>query len=142
MSSQFDVEALSPAPSPLPPACELTSVLQQILEVQRAQLNQLRATAAAQDAGARWRSMLARWRQDFPGLPAACRQALPILERAYGSIIAALVADLRQNGEDALDNDFTLQEFLDRYGLRLGQLGNLLNLVGPLAEASSQSESA
>ena len=31
---------------------------------------------------------------------------------------------------------------LDRYGIRLGQLGNILNLVGPLAEASAQKESS
>ena len=58
----------------------------------------------------------------------------------YGSIIASLVEELRQSGEEALENEFALQDFLDRYGMRLGQLGNILNLVGPLAEASQQSE--
>jgi hypothetical protein len=43
---------------------------------------------------------------------------------------------------DPLDNDFALQEFLDRYGMRLAQLGSILNLVAPLAEAGSQGESA
>jgi hypothetical protein len=144
MQSQFDVGAYgsvspkSPSPTPAEPA----DLLRQILEVQREQLAQMRAAAAAHDVGARWRSLLQRWRQDFPDLPAACREALPILERAYGSIIAALVEELRQQGDDALDNDFALQDFLDRYGMRLGQLGNILNLVGPLAEASSQSESS
>ena len=58
------------------------------------------------------------------------------------AIIAALVEELRENGDDALDNDFSLRDFLDRFGMRLGQLGNIINLVGPLAEASSQSESS
>jgi hypothetical protein len=36
-----------------------------------------------------------------------------------------------------------VQEFLDRYGMRLAQLGTILNLVAPLAEAGpSQGESA
>jgi len=144
MSSQFDVAAWSTAtpPPPVPPANELADLLKQLLEVQRQQLNHMKTVAAVNDAGARWRSMLARWRQDFPELSAACRQALPILERAYGSVILALVDELRQNGDEPLDNDFALQDFLDRYGMRLGQLGNLLNLVGPLADAGSQSESA
>jgi hypothetical protein len=144
MQSQFDVGSFGAVPTntPATPSTDLNDLLRQILEVQREQLAQLRATAAAHDVGARWRSLLARWRQDFPGLPAACREALPILERAYGGIIAALVDELHQNGEDALENDFSLQDFLDRYGMRLGQLGNILNLVGPLAEASSQSESS
>jgi hypothetical protein len=144
MQPSFDV-TMFPAPPAAPaalPVAELTDLLRQMLEVQREQLTQLRATVAAHDAGARWRTLLARWRQDYPELPGACREALPILERAYGAIIASLVEELRQNGEDALDSDFALQDFLDRYGMRLGQLGNIMNLVGPLAEASSQSESS
>ena len=37
-----------------------------------------------------------------------------------------------------LDTDFALQDFLDRYGMRLGQLGTIINLVAPLAEAGAQ----
>lgn len=144
MHSQFDISPSSPSPGP---AAANTSdptldLLREILDVQKQILTQLQAQAAAQDAGARWRSLLERWRQDFPELPQACRRALPILERAYGSIVAGLVDELGQNGEDALDNDFTLQDFLDRYGIRLGQLGNIMNLVGPLAEASARNESS
>src|SRR5262249_24364381 len=111
-SSQFDVASVAAPTSSASPAAtaETTELLRQILEVQREQLNQLRASAAAQDHGARWRSLLARWREDYPNLPEACRQALPTLERAYGGIIASLVEELRQNGSDALDNDFALQD--------------------------------
>jgi hypothetical protein len=145
MQSQFDVTSLPPARANAPASAaptELSDLLRQMLEVQREQLVHLKATAAAHDAGARWRQLMARWKQEFPELPAACKQALPILERAYGTIIAALVEELRGNGDDALDNDFALQDFLDRFGMRLGQLGNIINLVGPLAEAGSQSESS
>jgi hypothetical protein len=140
---QFNVTSFPVAASAAPtPSVELTDLLRQILEVQREQLAQMRTSAAAHDANARWRSLLARWREEFPELPAACRQVLPVLERAYGSIIVALVEEVRQNGDDALDSEFTLQDFLDRYGMRLGQLGNIINLVGPLAEAGTQSESS
>jgi hypothetical protein len=60
---------------------------------------------------------------------------LPILEQTYGRLITDLTEHLAANGDDPLDNDFSLQEFLDRYGMRLGQLGTILNLVAPLAEA-------
>jgi hypothetical protein len=120
----------------------MVNLLQQILDVQQKQLSQLQATAAAQDQAARWRTLLARWREEFPDLPGSCKNALPILERAYGAIIAQLVEELRDN-DDALDAEFALQDFLDRYGMRLGQLGNILNLVGPLADAAnSQNESS
>jgi hypothetical protein len=49
---------------------------------------------------------------------------------------------LSQNSADDLDNDFALQDFLDRYGIRLSQLGTILNMVAPFAEAGSPSESA
>lgn len=122
-------------------ASETVELLRQILEVQREQLNYLRASAAAHDMGARWRAFLARWQQDFPDLAEACRKSLPILERSYGKLLAELTERLSQDGDDALDNDFALQEFLDRYGMRLAQLGSILNLVAPLAEAGPQGES-
>ncbi len=113
-------------------------MLRQILEVQREQLAQLRASAAAHDASSRWRAFLARWQDDFPELSEGCRTALPILERAYSALIAELADHLKQNGPNALDNEFSLGEFLDRYGMRLGQLGSVLSLVAFLAEAASQ----
>ncbi|HYT92651.1 MAG TPA: hypothetical protein VEL76_28300 [Gemmataceae bacterium] len=143
MPSQFDVTSYTPPapPAPAEPPLPVADLLRQILEVQREQLAQMQASAAAHDASARWRALLARWRDEFPGLPDACRGALPILERAYGSIISNMVEELRDNG-DSLESEFALQDFLDRYGLRLGQMGNILNLVGPLAEAGSQNEAS
>jgi hypothetical protein len=133
---QFDLASFSPASGqqPAEPINSTNELLRELIGVQREQLNQLRASA--QDAGARWRALLTRWKESFPQLPEACRDALPVLERAYGAIIAALVDELRQNGEDSLESDFALQDFLDRYGMRLGQIGNILNLVAPLAEAA------
>jgi hypothetical protein len=66
---------------------------------------------------------------------------MPLLERCYGQLISDLTERLNEE-EGALENDFSLQEFLDRYGMRLAQLGTILNLVAPLAEAGSQGESA
>src|SRR5262245_3085484 len=145
MNFQFDVsrtQAATPTAGPSPaPLSEAADLLRQILEVQREQLAQLRASAAAHDMGGRWRAFLARWQEDFPDLAAGCKKALPHLERAYGKLIADLSDHLGQNGSEALDTDFTLQEFLDRYGMRLAQLGAILNLVAPLAEAGPQGES-
>jgi anti-sigma-K factor RskA len=144
MQFQFDIASLKPAAADAPlspatvPSAEIVSLLRQILEVQREHVALLRA---AHDANARWRAFLARWREDFPELPQSCQEALPILERSYSALIAELADFLRQDGNSSLDTDFALQEFLDRYGMRLAQLGTILNLVAPLAEASQQIES-
>ena len=143
MHFQFDMSAVAfpRLESAQGSGAEVHDLLRQMLEVEREQLNHLRTFVGAHDGGARWRAFLERWRQDFADLPQACRQALPILERSYGKLIAELADHLCQNGSDALENDFALQEFLDRYGMRLTQLGTILNLVAPFAEAGSQSES-
>jgi hypothetical protein len=143
MQSQFDVSSIVPPVAPKPAEgsnAEVADLLRQMLDMQRDQLAQLKHMVAAQDSMTRWRALMARWREDFPMLPEGCRHALPILEKAYGSLVAALVEELEDQGPEALDSEFALQDFLDRYGMRLGQLGNILNLVGPLAEAGTQNE--
>lgn len=118
-----------------PPPSETIELLRQLLDIQREQLALQRQAAAAHDHGSRWRAFIARWQQDFPELPEACKGALPALERSYGALIAELSERLRQDGNGALDNEFVLGEFLDRYGMRLSQLGTILSLVAFLAEA-------
>src|SRR5262249_14631703 len=136
MNFQIDVSSAPPAqpvepppvaPTPVPEAVDL---LRQILEVQREQLAYQRAPAAAHDATARWRGYLARWQDEFPGLADGCRRALPQLERVYGRLLTELTDKLNDD-EDNVESDFALQEFLDRYGMRLAQLGTILNLVAP-----------
>jgi hypothetical protein len=144
MNFQIDVSSAVPAvPAELPaapaPVPETVDLLRQILEVQREQLAYQRSAAAAHDMTARWRAFLGRWQQEFPNLAENCRKAMPHLERCYGQLIRDLTERLTEE-DNAIDNDFALQEFLDRYGMRLAQLGTILNLVGPLAEAGSPNE--
>jgi hypothetical protein len=144
MNFQIDVSSAVPCPPATPAGVpETVELLRQLLEVQREQLAHQRTTAAAHDMTARWRAFLTRWQQDFPELADNCRKALPHLERCYGQMIHDLTEKLNED-EHGLDNEFALQEFLDRFGMRLAQLGTILNLIAPLAEAanSSQGESA
>ena len=145
MNFQIDTSAALPPARMEPPAApatpsEAVDLLRQMLEVQREQLTYQRAAAAAHDMTARWRAFLARWQGEFPDLSEGCRKAMPHLERCYGQLIADLT--VRLNDEGGVDNDFALQEFLDRYGMRLAQLGTIINLVAPLAEAGPPNESA
>ena len=114
---------------------EVADLLRQVLDVQREQLAVLRAQAAAQDAAARWRAFLARWHEEFPDVGTACKQVLPAVERAYLTLVKDLTDRVRDE-DGGLDTDFALNEFLDRYGMRLGQLGAVLTQLGPLADAA------
>ena len=143
MHFQFEVaQPTQPAGGELQagePAATTLEVMKQMLDVQREQLHLARAMAAAHDAQARWRQVLARWTDDFPSLPEACKHVLPTLERAYIEMISDLTHHLR-DGDESIDNEFALAEFLDRYGIRLAQLGTLLSVVGPLAEVAAAME--
>jgi hypothetical protein len=134
MNFQFEVaQPAGPGAQSGPPA-EATDLLRQLLAVQQ---EHLAFAKAVQDAGGRWRTILNRWQGDFPGLPEACKQVLPMLERAYIDLVAELTAHVKDQ-TDSLANEYTLAEFLDRYGVRLNQLATLLNVVGPIAEVASQ----
>ncbi|MBY0229503.1 MAG: hypothetical protein K2W96_09510 [Gemmataceae bacterium] len=138
MNFQIDVSSTYSAPTapPAPPSSsETADLLRQLLEVQREQLAIARASLIGQDARTRWRAYLAKWGDEFPDLAGDCRRVLPLLERRYGQLMGELAGHLED--EDALESDFALQELLDRYGTRLAQLGTMLHLVGPLAEAGA-----
>lgn len=123
-----------------PPADLATELLRQLLEVQKEVLAAQKMMLAAMDHNARWRNLFNRWREEFPGLTQLAREAVPVLEKTYGNTLNSLVEELREKGVDGLDNEFALQDFLDRYGGRLAQMSQLLNLVSPLAEMAKQNE--
>lgn len=140
VSSAHSTTGSEPTPTPPVAGHEVADLLRQILEVQREQLACLRASLAAHDTSARWKAFLSRWQQELPDLSEGCRKAIPLLERSYGHLIHELTSRLNEDAYD-LENEFSLQEFLDRNGMRLAQLGTILNLVAPLGEAGPPSES-
>ena len=146
MNFQIDVSSSVPAvptepPPAAPPGAETVELLRQLLEVQKEQLSYQRAAAAAHDMSARCAPTCRAGSRTFPdwATPAArrCRR----WSASFGQLITELTNCVNDDDE-AIDNDFALQEFLDRYGMRLAQLGNILNMVAPLAEAASQTETA
>lgn len=115
---------------------EIGDLLRQILDAQREQVALLRAMVAAQDANAKWRAFLGKWSGEYPELGGACRKVLPDLERAYLGMLRELTERLRAEDPADLSDDFVLNEFLDRYGMRFSQLATVMTQVGPLAEAA------
>lgn len=122
------------APQPAAPN-EVPELLRQLLAAQQEQLAVLKAQAAQHDAGARWKAFLARWDGEFPGVGGAAKRALPLLERAHLALVRELTDHLTED-PDLLADEFALAEFLDKYGMKLVQLGNLVAQLAPLAEAA------
>jgi hypothetical protein len=143
---QFDVAPYAPPTGQVPrPTSNLAAdLLRQLLDVQREQLDlmkshhqTLNAMAEAQNQ-ARKRSWFDRWQEEFPNLPESCRQAMPILERAYLNLIATLTEEVKDVGNDSFESDFALRDFLDRFGLPLVHLGGILQAIAPLTEVQPQ----
>ncbi len=122
------------APQPAAPN-EVPDLLRQLLAAQQEQLAVLKAQTAQHDAGARWKAFLARWDGEFPGVGGAAKRALPLLERAHLALVRELTDQLTED-PDLLADEFALAEFLDKYGMKLVQLGNLVAQLAPLAEAA------
>ena len=125
-----------PVPEPTSPAREIADLLRQLVGLQQEQIGLLKAQVAGQDNGSKWRSFLARWEDEFPQIGSACKQALPTLERAYLGLVRELTERVNAAEAAELDDEFVLGEFLDRFGIRLGQLGNILSQLAPLADAA------
>lgn len=125
-----------PADLPPVPSTEVGDLLRQMLDVQREQVQLLKTQVAAQDGLAKWRAFLNRWGGEFPNIGGACKEILPMLERAYLGMIRELTDRLLDGERDELDDEFVMGEFLDRYGVRLGQLGNIISQLSPIADAA------
>lgn len=149
MQFQFDVAPNKPTPPSPVPADTVPDLLRQILEVQRSQLEQMlevqreqlqHLRAAHSEQQTRWKNLVARWQKDFPGFLDHCQQSYPVLEKAYMHLLVTMVEELSSQGDEALDTEFAVQDFIDRYGMRIGQMGHLVSVVAPFAEAANQAE--
>jgi hypothetical protein len=64
------------------------------------------------------------------------------MEKTFVQMLVNMIEELTDKGDDALDNEFAVQEFLDRYGQKLGQLSHLLSILGPLSDAAQQNDAS
>jgi len=143
-TTQTPVPPLIPLPESVPDLLKMmiqqqSDLLTQILEVQREQFNFQRASA--QENVARWRQVLARWEKAHPEISKHSKATYPLVERAFIQLVATMLEEVAEQGDEALENEFALQEFIDRYAMKIGQLGQLLSVIGPLNEAAQQNES-
>jgi hypothetical protein len=150
MQFQFDIasstNAQAPRPQPTTPE-SVPDLLRQMLDLQREgfqhmlnlqaeHLNHVRTMA--QENLARWRNLLTRRKDEHPEFGEFCKTAYPVMEKAFVQLLEMMARDATEQGEDGLDSEFAIQEFIDRYGMKVGQLSHLMSIIGPLAEAAHQ----
>ena len=150
MQFQFDISSSTTAPPPRPQPVTpetIPDLLRQMLELQREGFQQMLNLQAehlnhvrilAQENMARWRNLLAKRKEEHPEFGGLCQQAYPILEKAFVQLLETMARDAVDQGVETFDNEFAIQEFIDRYGMKVGQFSHLMSIVGPLSEAAHQ----
>ena len=116
--------------------------LRQILEVQRQQLDLSREMVQVnREQRARQVAELERWQNGHDHVLDACRETLGRLEQVHASLMRDIAVYVEDNYENLLEGDFSLSDFVDRFGPRLAHLNTMLAVLRPLAAANKKAES-
>lgn len=117
-------------------------LLQQLVELQREQNAILRANQQAADEKTRWQNFFNRWSAEYPELPGRCKSTLPILERAYLDLLKEATDRLAEEDADERTSEYALADFLDKFGVKLSQLGHMIGQIGHLSNVTPPSDPA
>ena len=150
MQFQFDIASSTnvtlPKPQPATPET-VADLLRQLLDLEREGFQQMlnlqaehlnHVRAMAQENLARWRSLLSKRKDEHPEFGDFCKKAYSVMETAFVQLLETMARDVAEQGEDGFDSEFAIQEFIDRYGMKVGQFSHLMSIIGPLSEAAHQ----
>lgn len=114
----------------------------QMLDLQRQQMELTREAAQiSREQRARQGAELERWQQGHDCVLDRCRDSLGKLEQVHAALMSELTDYVSENHENLLDGEFTLTDFVDRFGPRLAHLNTMLAVLRPLAAAPRKNDS-
>jgi hypothetical protein len=113
----------------------------QILEIQRQQLEISRELLqVSREQRARQGAELERWQAGHEHVIEACRETLGRLEQVHAALMSDLAGYVEDNHDNLMEGDFSLSDFVDRFGPRLAHLNTMLAVLRPLAAAKNKTE--
>jgi hypothetical protein len=116
-------------------------VQRQMLEVQRQQLEISRELIQVnREQRSRQAADLERWQTGHENVLSTCKETLGKLEQVHASLMYELANYVDDNHENLLEGDFSLSDFVDRFGPRLAHLNTMLAVLRPLAAANRKAE--
>lgn len=116
-------------------------MLRQMGEMQRQQLELAREnTQFARDQRARQIAELEKWQQSHESVIDACKTSLGQLEEVHAALMKELADYVEDNHENLLEGDFSLSDFVDRFGPKLAHLNTMLAVLRPLAATNKKPE--
>ncbi len=122
------------APTPVHPVgLEQTQVLREILSAMDRQNELLEELVSQSTQQQRQRDTeLKKWRQEHPQLARGCRTAVQSLGQIHSDMLTSMTTEINNNVEDLREGDYSLSEFVDRYGPRLAHLTGMLHVLSQL----------
>ena len=83
---------------------------------------------------------LERWQAGHEHVLDSCRETLTRLEQVHASLMGELANYVEDNHENLMEGDFSLSDFVDRFGPRWAHLNTMLAVLRPLAAAKNKTE--
>ncbi len=113
----------------------------QSLDMQRQQLELSREIVqVGREQRARQGAELERWQASHEDVIDSCRETLTRLEQVHAALMGDMANYVEDNHENLLEGDFSLSDFVDRFGPRLAHLNTMLAVLRPLAAAQRKAE--
>jgi len=139
--TQVDISAApasSSAITPAPESGESTGLLRDMLAALDRQNELLEGMLNHMLSQQRQREIeLRKWRNHYPQLARRCRSAADVLGKVHAEFLDSITREIDENAEDLQDGEFTLAEFVDRFGPRLAHLTGLLHILSQLGRGAA-----
>ena len=134
--SQVDVTTGSPPQTVLSPREEHAELLRDVLAAQDRTNELLEELVGTLSAAHKQRANeLTQWRKANPELADGCRTAAEALSRVQVEYLDRMTEEINDTGDELMDGEFFLNEFIDRYGPRLAHLNGVIQVLAQLSSA-------
>ena len=118
-------------------------MLRQMGDLQKAQLELLQEnTAFARDQRQRQGGELEKWQQSHGEILDDCKESLGKLETVHAAVMRDMAEYVAENYENLVEGDFSLSDFVDKFGPKLAHLNTIMSILRPLAAAAKKPEGA
>ena len=119
----------------------MVRLLHEMLHVQRQQVELTRELLQfTRENRQRQQAELEAWQRDNQGVVERCREVLGTLSRIHSALLGDMADHINENEEMLLENDFSMSEFVDRFGPRLHHLSAMLSVFKQVSTPSSSEQ--
>jgi len=120
----------------------IAQLLLELLRLQREQLELtrelLRLSREAHEIRARQHAELLAWQQEHEGVVERCRDVVSTLTQIHAGLIGDMADYINEHAEELLESDFSISEFVDKFGPRLHHLSAMLAIFKQLSAPLSK----